>query len=69
MVEEIREELGDRFQWRNNQLINHVPEDMQMQTKVHLLHHLIFNLVLNANKNMKDGVIKWKLRKHTATLC
>jgi signal transduction histidine kinase len=58
VVEEIREELGDRFQWRNNQLINHVPEDMQMQTKVHLLHHLIFNLVLNANKNMKDGVIE-----------
>lgn len=58
VVEEIREELGDRFQWRNNQLINHVPEDMQMQTKVHLLHHLVFNLVLNANKNMKDGVIE-----------
>ncbi|RZS63996.1 signal transduction histidine kinase [Pseudobacter ginsenosidimutans] len=58
VVEEIREELGDRFQWRNNELINRVPEDMQMQTKVHLLHHLLFNLVLNANKNMKDGVIE-----------
>lgn len=58
VVEDMREELGDRFQWRNNQLINHVPEDMQIQTKVHLLHHLIFNLVLNANKNMKNGVIE-----------
>lgn len=58
VVEEIKEELGDRFQWRNNQLINRVPEDMQMQTKLHLLHHLLFNLILNANKNMKDGVIE-----------
>lgn len=58
MVEDVRDELGDRFAWRNNKLVNNVPEDMQIQTKLHLLHHLIFNLVLHANKYMKDGIIE-----------
>lgn len=58
MVEDVRDELGDRFAWRNNKLVNKVPEDMQVQTKPHLLHHLIFNLVLHANKYMKDGTIE-----------
>jgi len=57
-VEEVSEELADRFQWRNNQLLNHVPEDLEVLTKQNLLHHLLFNLILNSNKNTKDGIIE-----------
>ncbi|NML20892.1 hypothetical protein HHL16_08405 [Pseudoflavitalea sp. G-6-1-2] len=58
LVEEIREELGDRFQLRNNQLLNLVPDDIEVVNKQNLLHLLLFNLILNANKNMNDGVIQ-----------
>ena len=57
LVEEIREEMNNRFLWRNNQLVNMVSEEIEVVNKQHLLHHLLFNLILNANRNMNDGII------------